>query len=98
MNVVLITDRRGLDAEPAIAVDYYWQSEDWGVVNAGDEGAGLCTFGTDADGVRFARDAEIADVNVVVPRGELVACVEADSDVVVPGGVVVKGAIPGGGV
>jgi hypothetical protein len=38
-------------------------------VNASNESAGVRALGADADSVRFARDAAVTDVDVVVPGG-----------------------------
>ena len=51
------------------------------VGNARYNNMGLCTLRADADYTRFARDAEIAYVDVDVPRGEIAARFNADGNV-----------------
>ena len=71
---------------------------DTGAVDAGDKGAGLYAFRADAYDARFTREADIVDVDIVVSRCEVAACVVADGNVVISGRVVDERLYAGGGV
>jgi hypothetical protein len=51
-----------------------------------------------ADGVRIASDAQVPDINVKIPGGQIEPSLRTQSDVEVAGGVVLKCAVTKSGV
>lgn len=64
--------------------------------NARDERICLRATRADADGVRLASDAGVADIDVVIARGEIYTGLIPQSDVVAAGGVEIERGVTAG--
>ena len=58
--------------------------------NARDEGICLRAAGANTDGVRLTSDAGVADIDIIIARGEIFTRPRPQSDVVRAGGVVIE--------
>src|SRR5207247_9370250 len=57
------------------------------VTDAGDKGRGLCSIRADADRADFGSNTFVADINIIIARGERVTSCKAQCNVVEAGGV-----------
>jgi len=51
-------------------VNYYRIASDGYSCNTCDVGGSLCSFGADADGIGFARNTGVADIDIEIACGE----------------------------
>ena len=86
----------GLETEPACRINHHRRSIYGRVDDASDVGASLYALGADSYGLCFARNTGVADLDVAVPGGKILACSIADSDVGASASVVVERGKPKG--
>ena len=58
--------------------------------NTGNKGVGLRTFGADTDVPGFAGNAAVADIDIVIPSGQITPGTDTDGDVIAPGRITVE--------
>src|SRR5947209_1036346 len=82
----LETLRGGGCAEVTIGIDNYpYASGNRGPTDAGDKGARVSPFGANADAPGLASYTSIADIDIVIARGEIHTGINAQGDVAFAG-------------
>jgi hypothetical protein len=71
-NVLFELRRRDRGAQMTVGIHEYRRAVGNSCAeNAHDIGGGLCSLGSDANCIRFGRNTDIADVDVIIARGEV---------------------------
>src|SRR5262249_44208384 len=90
-NVALVARRRSHDTQLSRGVNHHCASIHATAADACDECPGLRALRANADGVGLGGDASVADIDIILSRGEIESGIDAEADIVLATRVFVQG-------